>query len=157
MSALIELIHLVVPGPAVGAARPRVVRLKNGASHTFMPDKPIAWQERCRQIAASELGNRRQPHTGPVILRVDVYTSAPKLAREHRKRQPKARALRPGTGKPDLDNVVKLAMDALTLAGVWSDDRQVAQITAARWWIPIGDDGADLERERVEITAMVAR
>jgi Holliday junction resolvase RusA-like endonuclease len=36
--------------------------------------------------------------------------------------------------KPDLDNLTKAAMDALTQAGAWRDDAQVVQVNAAKAW-----------------------
>ena len=36
------------------------------------------------------------------------------------------------TSKPDIDNLLKAALDALTDAGMWSDDSQVVQVNAAK-------------------------
>ena len=40
--------------------------------------------------------------------------------------------------KPDVDNYAKAVMDAMTDAGVWDDDAQVAQLTATKRWGGIG-------------------
>ena len=36
------------------------------------------------------------------------------------------------SSKPDIDNLLKAALDALTDAGMWSDDSQVVQVSAAK-------------------------
>lgn len=43
----------------------------------------------------------------------------------------------PKTTRPDLDNLAKLALDAMTAAGYWSDDSQVAELTTAKFTGPI--------------------
>lgn len=139
------LLRLEVPGPAVGAARPRVVRLPNGASHTFIPDKSVKWEERCRQIAVVSWGD--EPLDEPVRLVVRVLASRPKRLR----RRADPRSEMHAACKPDLDNVCKLVMDALTLARVWTDDTRVAELVASRRYLPITDAGEDIGGERVEI------
>jgi Holliday junction resolvase RusA-like endonuclease len=45
--------------------------------------------------------------------------------------------------KPDVDNLVKAVMDALTTVGVWKDDSQVAKLTTEKWiCIPEHEPGA---------------
>ena len=144
------LAYFEVPGPAVGAARPRVVRLKNGASHAFMPDKAVAWEQAC--AARAKESYRKLLHTAPVSEAVEVavwvHTSRPKRLR--RKRDP--RGPMPGaTGKPDLDNVLKLVMDALKKGGVISDDTMVCAAMVSRWHLAIDEGGYDTEPERVVV------
>jgi len=140
-------LEIVVHGTPVGAARPRVVRLKTGASHTFMPDKSVRWEERARQAAVQALGGQG-PMEGPVTVRVEAHHSRPGKLR--RKKDP--RCAFHACRKPDLDNVCKLALDALTKAGVVRDDTQVAVLVASRWWLPIDWQGQDVGLERVEVT-----
>jgi Holliday junction resolvase RusA-like endonuclease len=116
-------LEIVVHGPPVGAARPRVVRLKTGASHTFMPDKPVAWEERARQAAVQALGGQG-PMEGPVTVRVEAHHSRPGKLR--RKKDP--RCAFHACRKPDHDNVAKLALDALTKAELWTDDKLVRDL-----------------------------
>lgn len=44
-------------------------------------------------------------------------------------------------GMPDLDKLLRSTLDALTAAGVWADDAQVAKVTAAKVY---GQPGADI-------------
>lgn len=43
----------------------------------------------------------------------------------------------PKTTRPDLDNLAKLALDAMTWAGYWQDDSQVAELLTAKFTGPI--------------------
>lgn len=139
------VVRFEVAGPPVGAARPRVVRLANGTSHTFMPDKPVAWEERCRQIAVVSYGG--ETVDAPVWLELTAWVSRPKrLRRRSDPRNPQWAGC-----KPDLDNVVKLAQDALVKARVIRDDTLVAEIDARRLYLPITLEGTDIGGERVEI------
>jgi Holliday junction resolvase RusA-like endonuclease len=40
----------------------------------------------------------------------------------------------PHTSKPDIDNVLKSTLDALTDIGAWADDSQVFSVTAHKWY-----------------------
>lgn len=43
--------------------------------------------------------------------------------------------------KPDLDNLVKLVMDAVTSTrALWLDDCQVSRVSAVKEWVGSGDD-----------------
>lgn len=59
---------------------------------------------------------------GPVALSVTFWLTRPAAA--------KGRA-RPHV-RPDLDKLVRAVMDALTEAGVWSDDSRVVRLSAAK-------------------------
>ena len=139
-------LRLVVYGPPVGAARPRVMRLPSGASHTFMPDKSVRWEEQARQAAVQALGGR-PPLEGPVLVVVKAHHSRP--GRLRRRKDP--RGAFHAARKPDVDNVAKLALDALVKAQVMRDDTQAVVLVASRWWLPIDDRGQDLGQERVEV------
>lgn len=118
------LLEVVVPGPPVGAARPRVTR---GGTHTYMPPASRAWELRCRALAAAAW-------TGPPLdqgVEVEVVQVQPRPQRLRRRQDPLERMWAP-TGKPDLDNVAKLAMDGLVKAGVLLDDTRVVRLVAMK-------------------------
>ena len=74
---------------------------------------------------------------GPVAVTICAVLPPPKAAR------PMGGAPRRwAPRKPDVDNVAKGVMDALTDAGVWADDAQVVALTVRRFW------GAVMPRER---------
>jgi Holliday junction resolvase RusA-like endonuclease len=41
----------------------------------------------------------------------------------------------PAIGRSDVDNYAAATMDAITRAGVWTDDTRCARLTASKVWI----------------------
>lgn len=140
------LLDISITGRPTGAARPRVVRARGGGVRTHMPDAHIAWEERARQIAAGWWA-KNPPLDEPVCVEVVAWHHRPK--RLCRRQDP--REAIPATCKPDLDNVVKLALDSLVKAGVLVDDTRVSELRARRRYVPISETGSPLEVERVEV------
>lgn len=101
-------VHLYLPGPAVGQARPRIMGGRAAGSGLTSE-----WAR--LRLEAAWIGRRE---TGPAIcagpfgLRVNVYRPDGKLV------------------KPDLDNVIKLHMDAIVDAGCVLDDRLCRHLAA---------------------------
>ena len=104
-----------------GDTRPRV-----SATHTYMPRAYVAWKRAAVAVLA-EAGLMR--HDGPVAVELMVVIGRPLV--------PPLRAgsgRRPHVGRPDVDNVAKGVLDALTEAGVLIDDKQVAELVVRRVW-----------------------
>lgn len=104
----------------VGKQRPRTVR-NGGTTLTYTPQKTrdaeelIAWQWRAKH------GDAGAGHDGPVFVSIDV-------TRELAKSNPRKWAGRCDLGKPDLDNVGKLVLDALN--GIaYPDDSHIVYLT----------------------------
>ena len=147
-----EVLHLEVPGQPVGAARPRVVRTRSGASHTYMPDSSTRQEGAILHLARLRWG-ARAPLDG--IVRVEVVA----VLERPRKLVPRANggtltgpagvrllgAVGTVTGrvpcptKPDGDNVLKLAMDALVKARVLEGDERVTECECRKVWAAIGE------------------
>ena len=146
-----EALRLVIPGPPVGAARPRVVRLKNGHSHTFMPDKSVS-QEATILALARDAWRGRPPLDGLVRVQITAFVDRPKklVPRADGGAMTKATqeailgsgyapaAMLPAPVKPDLDNIEKLVWDGLVKAGVLLDDTRVVECSASRWYVGLG-------------------
>jgi len=96
----------------------------------YTPGKTKAWEadaaERFRQI-----WDGADPHPGPLVVKIDAVKS-----RRRTDRQP-GRFLR--VVKPDVDNVVKIVLDALEKAGVCAGDQVVASIHATSWHTAPGE------------------
>ena len=132
-----ESVRIFVPGVPVPKGRPRFGRSKRGRPVVFTPPKTRAYEDTIRLEATLAMKGRK-PFTGPVKLRLTAWFPIPKSWPVA-----KRRALRDGfikhTGKPDLDNIVKMA-DALNGIAV-EDDSQIFAIDAAKYYSEIGCGG----------------
>jgi Holliday junction resolvase RusA-like endonuclease len=118
---------LTVLGKPHGKGRPR---FGNGRTYT---DKPTQLAEAAIQRAWEDAGHPRID--GPVRLRVILFTPRPQ---SHYKADLtlSTEGLRypyPSRQKPDLDNALKLLMDALN-GRAWEDDVRVVDVTVCRLW-----------------------
>jgi Holliday junction resolvase RusA-like endonuclease len=118
---------LLIPGKPTGKGRAR-----HGAGRTFTPRETTLAEETIRAIWRDEGSPRIE---GPVELTVELcvtrprshYTAKGSLSTEGK------RHAKPSRQKPDVDNALKLVMDALnTLA--WRDDVEIVSATVRRLW-----------------------
>lgn len=130
-AACIATFCVTILGEPVGQGRPRAVRR---GPHVRMHSAPKSaeWEA----LAAQQMAGAWDwpPIDSPVCVTVLAYSARPKSL-------PK----REGTGrlwcvrKPDLDNVVKAALDALVKGGVIADDAQVASLRAEGYVCAVGE------------------
>jgi len=114
------LYQVFVSGVPKAQPRPRMT----AKGHAYNPGSADAWKDAvCAEFLSCRLG---EATAGPVRLRVRFYLPASKGAK-------KAEGEKPHTRKPDLDNLLKALMDAMSMAGVWDDDSQVYETTASKW------------------------
>jgi Holliday junction resolvase RusA-like endonuclease len=83
------------------------------AAHQFRPNEPLK-----------------------VPLRVDICWYLPRPKRLCRKGDPDGPI--PAPVKPDKDNLEKSTLDALTMAGMWTDDALVCWGETSKWYHPKG-------------------
>lgn len=96
-------------------------------------DRVKSWRQAIVDEARST-GCRNLRISGAVLLSVAFYAARPK---DHFGRGANTGVLRPGAPAypakaPDLSKLIRSTEDALTDAGVWGDDGQVAGITAMK-------------------------
>lgn len=105
-----------------GKRRPRAATLR-GHAHVYK-DPQDAALERTIAAAFADAGGTKADRGEPVHLWVSTFKPLPARA-------PKRIEEIPDVTKPDIDNVVKLVMDALN--GVaWDDDAQVTFVLASK-------------------------
>ena len=124
-------------------ARYRVVQPKGKKPFVQVYDPPANQNAKgsIQHAALRALGVLEIPlRKGPVGISIRAYFEVPKSKR--RKRKPVAQKLR--TSKPDVDNILKIYMDALT-GVLWTDDDQIAYAEAFKLDAPQG------ERSRTEV------
>lgn len=113
-NVMLETFSFVVPGEPVAQARHRDarVRCRTGGFRTirYTPDAVTQYRARVLRCARSAPGFPAQPWTGHVRVTIDAYWPRPKRLC--------TRVCPPGPipkdTKPDIDNVTKAILDALT-------------------------------------------
>lgn len=119
-------VSFIIPGAAVGKGRPRVA-VCGGHARAYTPAKT-----RTREgVVASLCMDAMQglpAFTGPVD--VSIYVESPIPASWSKRRRAEACG-HPYPVKPDLDNIIKLYLDAIN--GIaFVDDKQVVSIAASK-------------------------
>lgn len=156
------VLAFTVDGDPVGASRPRVVARKNGpGTIAYMPKTHTDWEAKAVSAAQSAMAigrcllhdpRGRTTLDGPVGIELVAVHRRP--GRLRRRKDPRERL--PAPCKPDADNILKLAMDALSKARVYTDDARVVYIRASVVYQAIerhipGQGAQDAERPRVII------
>lgn len=123
------MIHLVIDGQPEGKDRPRF-----GNGRTFTTKKTLLAEAEIRR-AWEEAGKPRLPEDVPISLVLRLFVSRPA---SHYKASGalSAEGLRnpqPMKQKPDVDNAVKLVMDALNKRA-YRDDVRVTRVLVTREW-----------------------
>jgi|DEB0MinimDraft_4_1074332.scaffolds.fasta_scaffold01847_12 Holliday junction resolvase RusA-like endonuclease len=115
-----------IPGQPVQLNRPRFSR--NGVFHDSKNKQ--AKQDIIKLLMDScPVGLNVQPEQ-PLSLVIEFIHSRPN--RLKRKKDTTARI--PKITKPDLDNLIKMIMDALQATPLMHDDRQVIMLCCSDWW-----------------------
>lgn len=95
-------------------------------------------QEFKRAVREAASNKFAKPLDGPLSMHVTFSIPAPKSDRK--------RANSVHAQKPDIDNLLKAVMDALS--GVaWVDDSQVWMVRASKWWSSSGAVAVSIECE----------
>jgi Holliday junction resolvase RusA-like endonuclease len=141
-----------IPGPVIGKMRARVGTIA-GKARMFTPAKTKNYEDTIREYAREAMGQRATIE-GPCQCNLLVGVEVP-ASWSAKKRQAALQGLTAPTGKPDLDNCIKSAMDAMN-GVVWRDDAQCVTLIAkkryrekAGLWIAVVDlVGAEVQRQQ---------
>jgi Holliday junction resolvase RusA-like endonuclease len=125
------MIVINIPGEMRGKGRPRFTT-RGGHGRAFTDAKTTnmeAWVKACAVPHAPPV-----PLDGPLSLDMAITVAVPPSWPKRRRDLALAGAIAP-TGKPDLDNCVKLVADALN-GIVWADDKQIVRMVAGKRYGP---------------------
>ena len=138
-STLDPLLEVVIPGQPVGKGRP-LASVRGGHVHMRTPEKTAAWEDRAAWAMRCAWAGRAALDCA---VAVDVVAVCRRPQSLHRKKDPPGRIN--CLTKPDIDNCVKCALDALVLAHVLVDDTRCVELRARKLYAAIG------EQEHVEV------
>ena len=126
------MIEFIIPGEPRGKGRHQTVRLKNGKTGTYTPDKTVAYEELARQRFRQQWPSEELPFPDktPVCVMITVCFSIPNSASKKARASMIDGRIRP-TKKPDVDNVIKIVLDALN-GFAWHDDAQVVDLSVSK-------------------------
>jgi len=112
--------NMRVIGTPKAQPRPRATSRGGKFARVYNPSTATAWK---RLIVAASKADRlgNQPFEGSVNLRLTFLLQRPKKPKHSLP-----------TGKPDVDNLAKAVMDALSTAGWWNDDAQVTMLVVIK-------------------------
>ena len=117
-----------VYGQPVAKGRPRL-----GANgHTYTPEKTREAEhmiQRCASLA------HLKPMHDPVVVEINFYFSIPKSWSKRAKEEARLMHVLPAH-KPDIDNCIKLVLDALNKLA-WDDDTQVVGVVARKYYADV--------------------
>lgn len=120
-------IRFVIPGRVGGKGRPRAT-IRGGHAAVYTPAKTVSMEQMVRGFGAAAMTGQSLME-GALHLSLVINLVRPK---SWTKRKVADNPL--PTGKPDLDNVLKLVGDSLN-GIVWQDDSQIASLHVARRFV----------------------
>lgn len=125
-------IRFFAEGIPKGQPRPRGTHV-GGYTRVYNPTTTKQWKGQIT-LAAMPYINAGGEMTGPVKVVLHFRMPRPKKHFRTGKHEGKIKedAPRIHTGKPDTDNLAKPILDALTKAGMWKDDSQVADLYVSK-------------------------
>lgn len=122
-------VEIEVSGQPQGKGRPRFT--KQGRAYT--PARTVEYEKRIAAAAWAEMQRHNlDPTERPVHVELVAFMNIPKSWPKKKRLAAEYAAISP-TSKPDLDNIVKAALDGITGEfGVIYDDTQVTSIKAQK-------------------------
>ena len=135
---------LDVPGVPTAKGRPRMAR----SGHVYTPQKTRDYEDQIRLAAAVRLIGKK-PTEKPVVVHFAAFFEPPKSYTKTRRTQ----LLQGGAYhaiKPDLDNLLKAATDAICGEnGAIADDKQIIEISCFKTYT---EDRAGISIDVYEVT-----
>lgn len=119
-----EVVTITIPGEPKAKGRGRIGML-NGRPMIFTPPETRENENNIRHFARRAMGDKK-PFGCPVYVKIYAYKSVPESKSKTWKQAALDGKLFP-TNKPDIDNYIKSALDALN-GIVWIDDIQVTDV-----------------------------
>lgn len=125
-------LNVAIPIEPMPCPRPRVrvLRAKNSSksfASAYYPKAYVKWKEKFAEKFAELFGKASAHFSRPVEVHIVFVCTKPKTTKLL-------------TPKGDIDNYLKSALDALTDAGVWDDDKIVSDAHASKRFTRPGEE-----------------
>ena len=120
--------EVVIPGSPIGKGRPRGTAA-GGFVRLYTPKKSADWERSAALIARNAWMDAPLDNCA---IEVEVIAVFHRPKRLMRKKDPECRV--PHISKPDIDNVLKCALDMAVMAGIMRDDSLVCKISASSYY-----------------------
>ena len=127
-------LRITVEGIPKGQPRVRAC-IRGRHAGVYDPGTADEWKA-CVRGAATDAAMNRGPILDAVALHVVFRMPRPKAHLDKDGDVRRGFMFAPHAQKPDIENLIKAVMDALTNVGVWRDDAQVNRLTVDRVWCP---------------------
>jgi Holliday junction resolvase RusA-like endonuclease len=125
-----EPISFTVPGSPVGKGRPRFSTVA-GHARAFTPAKTASYENAVRILASQAMAGRA-PLAGAVSVNIDAFFAIPSSWSNKKHNAAILESIRP-TVKPDIDNCIKIILDAMN--GIaYNDDKQVVHCVFRKYY-----------------------
>ncbi len=124
MARHLTQVKFEVPGKPVSWAR-----AGSNGSRRFTPPEQAKYKDRLKNIARKHCDH---PHEGPVVLKVSAFFPIPKSWPKWKQHAATVGLIRPSS-KPDVDNVLKMVMDALNEVA-YKDDALIVNAEVCAWY-----------------------
>lgn len=121
------MISFTVLGIPKGQPRPRAFH-RGGKVRVYDPGTAEGWKA-CVALAARPY-LPEAPIDGPIHLQIHYTLPRPKSLM----RRGDPSGVIPHTKKPDIDNINKATLDALTAIGMWRDDSQICSLSTSKYY-----------------------
>jgi crossover junction endodeoxyribonuclease RusA len=152
---VLRRITFEVSGDPMPQPRVRAFARKMGngqaVARVYTPGTAEAWKSAIAVAARPHIPQR--PITGGVALSVLFRIERPKSHYGSGRNAEVLRSAAPRfhAQKPDVDNLIKAVMDALSIIGIWEDDTQACRLIVEKRWATLAErPGATIDIEELE-------
>ncbi|MBR0647539.1 RusA family crossover junction endodeoxyribonuclease [Plastoroseomonas hellenica] len=121
------MIIITIPGAMRGKGRPRF-STRGGIPRAYADAKTASAETWIRACAIEQAG--ATPIVAPVAVEIAILVAIPASWPKRKRAHALSGALWP-TGRPDLDNCIKLIANALN-GILWRDDHQIVRLVASK-------------------------
>ena len=120
-------LHLRILGTPAGQGSAKAYVVGGRARITNTNAKHRSWRTDIVEQTRTQLPDGFTPYTVPVLCALTFRQAPPKTLTKRERLLPPDRGI-------DIDKLVRACLDALSVAGVWDDDKRVTALAVEKRW-----------------------